>query len=493
MEQAAQADQGTAVAPEAHLGRDNRLGTEKIGRLLFVFSLPAIVMMLFNSLYNIIDAAFLGNAVGADGIAVTTLTLPVSMLLMAFSSWAGQGGTALAAIQLGQGQKAQAERTLGNSTVLLIGLAALVSVGGMIFIDPLLTVLGTTPELWDSTKLFLSIILCGFIFQSLGMGLNSFLRTAGKPNFALGTTILGTVTCMVLNFLFVMVLGFGIAGSAFATILGQCVGMVPVIWFFAFNKKAILNLRVSCMKPDFKLQGHILLLGLASFLMSAASTVIGVVFNQLLVLYGAQVAIGSDGALSSIGLVNKIGFFAMAPLIGLTMGAQPIIGYNYGARQWHRVKKSLDTAIIASIALGTVAWIVMQVFANQLVLLFGVSGELMEYSASALRLYTILFPLIGFQMCGSSYFQSSGQPLKSVVLELTRQVIFLLPLYLVMPLFVPHWFPWITGLDCLVLATPVSDALSIVVTATFVILEARKLVGLRSDQTDFSDRPLPEA
>ena len=187
----------------------------------------------------------------------------------------------------------------------------------------------------------MQIICVGFVFQSLGMGLNNFLRTAGKPNLALGTMVFGTVMCIVFNFLFVMVFGWGIEGSAFATIMGQACGMVPVLGYFVFSRKAAFNLRLTCFKPDFPLMGKILSLGVASFVMQIAATAVSVVLNQLLAVYGAQDPMGASGALAAIGVAQKAAGFAIMPLIGLIMGAQPLIGYNYGARNWSRVLKTL--------------------------------------------------------------------------------------------------------------------------------------------------------
>ena len=305
-----------------------RLGTERIGKLLLEFSIPAIVSMVFNSLYNVVDTAFLGHAVGSAGVAVTTLVLPVMTILMGFSMLAGQGGNALAAIQLGEGRKDQVEKTLGNAAALLVLFAAASAVVGTVLIDPLLALIAAPADLWDQTKSFVQVICVGFVFLSLGMGLNNFLRTAGKPNLALGTMVFGTLMCVVLNYLFVIVCGWGIPGSAYATILGQACGMVPVLGYFLFSKTAPFNLRLSCCKPDIRLMGKIMTLGIASFVMQVAATLVTVVFNQVVGVYGALDAIGVESALAAIGVAQKATLFAILPLVGLIMGAQPIIGYN---------------------------------------------------------------------------------------------------------------------------------------------------------------------
>ena len=459
----------------------DRIGTERIGKLLLEFSIPAIISMIFNSLYNVVDTAFLGHAVGEVGVAVTTLAFPVMTILMGFSALAGQGGNALAAIQLGEGKKKLVERTLGNSALLLLVLACCVAVAGSTFIDPLLTVIGTTEELWVPTKTFVQIICVGFIFQSLGMGLNNFLRTAGKPNLALGTMVMGTTICIVLNYLFVMVFGWGIAGSAYATITGQACGMIPVLGYFIFSNNAPFNLRLKCLIPDFPLMGKILTLGLASFAMQIASTVVNIVFNHVVAIHAANDPIGVAGALGAMGVAGKATTFAIMPMIGLIMGAQPIIGYNYGAKKWHRVLATLKWASVVGVCIGSVFLAVVLVIPDAIVMLFGVTGELEHFAAWALQVYSCLFPLVGFQIVGSSYFQSSGQPLKAVILELTRQVIFLIPLYLLLPQ-VLMGIVGTTGLQGVIICGPVSDGLATTVTSIFVFREVRKLRRMRDEQ-----------
>lgn len=473
----AQLDAGEAPL---HHGTD-RLGTERIGKLLLEFSIPAIISMVFNSLYNVVDTAFLGHAVGDAGVAVTTLALPVMIILMGFSMVAGQGGSALAAIQLGEGRRERVEKTLGNSAVLLLCISILVALAGIVLIDPLLALIATPTVLYDSVKIFVQIICIGFVFQSLGMGLNGFLRTAGKPNLALGTMMLGTVMCIVLNYLFVIVFAWGVAGSAYATVLGQACGMVPVVWYFVASKHAPFRLRLSCCRPDVRLMGKILTLGIASFVMQVAATVVSIVLNQVIAVYGTQDPVGVQGALAAIGVAQKASMFAIMPLIGLVMGAQPIIGFNYGAALWQRVLLTLKWASIVGIAMGMFFWVLVHLIPTQLVGLFGVTGELEEFAVMALKVYTILFPLVGFQIVGSSYFQSSGQPLKAAVLELTRQVLFLIPLYMFMPLVLRTMFG-LSGLVGVVVSVPISDGLSIVVTSVFVFREVRKLRRLRDEQ-----------
>lgn len=480
---AAPADPREAKRAERKARKDDptRLGRDSIGKLLVEFSIPGIIGMVFSSLYNLIDTAFLGQALpDGSGVAVTTLALPVMTILIACSIIAGQGGNSLAALQLGQGDKDQVERTLGNSAVLLFIISAIIAVSAIVFIDPVLTIIGTPEVLWEKTKTFVQITCLFFAFQSLGWGLSHFIRTAGHPVFSLMTSVVGTIMCVVFNYWFVLVLNWGVAGSAWANICGQAIGMVPVIWFFTANKNTPFKLRLRCCKPDGRLMLKILTLGLAPFCMQCASTVVNIVFNQIAGYYGAMSAIGVQGALAALGMAQKVAWFAYSPFIGLTMGAQPIFGFNYGASNWNRVLKTYKIAVITAVLMGTFWLIITRLFSDPIVTLFGVTEELTEFGGNALLIYTVMFPLVGFQAVGSNYFQASGQPLKAAILVLTRQVIFLIPFYFFIPGLAIDLFG-VDGLYGVAACVPLSDLCSVMVTTVFVIIELRKLMRWRKE------------
>ena len=472
-EQVALAGEANVEVERQALSTD-RLGTNSILKLLIEFSIPAIIMMTFNALYNIVDSVFLGQAVGEAGIAVTTLAFPIMVILMGLSALAGQGGNALAAIQLGEDRVDEVERTVGNTVLLLIIIAVIIALAGIVLIDPLLMLVGTTPELYDMAKLFVQIVMIGFIFQCIGMGANNFLRTEGKPMLALGTSVFGTVMCIVFNYVLVMLLGLGVAGSAFATIIGQACGMVPVMWYLVRGKDAPFHLRASRMKPDVHLWGIILSLGIASFIMQVANAVINTILNQTLAYYGALDPIGASGALAAIGVAGRINGFAFMPAIGVLMGAQTLIGYNYGARKWKRVRQSYWLGVLFATIIITFFFVLIHVIPGPIVQLFGVEGGLEQFCIYALQVMTMMFPLVGFQMMSSNYFQSTGQPLKASLLSLTRQVLFLIPLLLLLPRFLPGFID-VTALQAVCFTYPLADVLSIVTTAAFIIPEIVKL------------------
>lgn len=454
--------------------RVDRLGTGSISKLLLEFALPAIIGVVINGLYNIIDAIFLGHGVGALGLAATTVAFPTMVILMAFSMLVGMGGNALAAIKLGEGKLQETEKILGNSLVLLVFAGIVVGAIGIFAVDPLLRVSGATDEVMDYSRTFLRIICAGFIFQGIGYGINNFIRTAGEPNTALGTMIIGAVVCIALNYLFVLRLHFGVAGSAMATICGQAVSAVVVIRFF-LSKKASFKLRACNLKLDGRLARKILLLGLAPFALQLSAALVNIVLNNVVVIYGAMNIIGSEGGLAAVGVIGKVAMLAVFPVIGVSMGAQPLLGYNYGARNIRRVKKTFGVAVLWATVIITLLTLLIQIFPVVVSGFFGIGQDLMDFTATALRIYTITLPIVGFQIIGSNYFQATGQPFKSMFLSLTRQLIFLIPLLYFLPQVLPSFFTAIDGLLAVFCAAPCSDLLATVTTLIFVIVENRRL------------------
>ncbi len=457
-----------------------RLGREKIGKLLLEFAIPAVIGMMFNTLYNIVDTAFLQRSMGDAGAAVATLAFPVMTLLMGFSLLAGQGGNALAAIQMGEGKMNKVEKTLGNTVFLLIALALLVAVFSIFAIDFILDVLSTPAELRAYTQTFVQIICCGFVFQSLGMGVGNFLRTAGHPNLAMVTQCVGTFACIILNYLFVMVWGWGVTGSAWATVLGQACGMVPTMAYFMFVKTAPFRLRLINLIPKPRLVGRILVMGIASFVTQVGSMCVSLVFNLVVTEYAVVDGVSADTALAALGIAMKACSFAFTPMLGIMIAAQPIIGFNFGAKLWNRVLQALKLAIIASMIVGFIFTALAFLTPGPIVGIFGVKDEGYDIAVQALGVMSILFGPVGFQVMGSSYFQSSGQPIKSAILEMMRQILFLIPMYLLLPPVYMQLFGF-SGLESIMACLPTSDFASICVSTVFVVHEIRKVRRWRAE------------
>jgi putative MATE family efflux protein len=454
-----------------------RLGTAKVSRLVLEFSIPSIIGMVVNGLYNIIDAIFMGHGVGPAGLATATVAGPAMIFSMAVGMLIGAGGNALVALKLGEGKHEEAERVLGNAFSLTLIAAVLCTVLINIFMDPVLSFSGATPDIWEYSHTFIRILSVGFVLQFFGMGFNNFMRTAGEPNLALGTMVVGTIICIILNYLFVMVLGWGIAGSAWATVIGQGASAILVFWFFFFKKDTPFRIRIALMPLRKSLVRAIFALGAASFILQTANTAINLLMNNQLVIYGAMEPIGSEGALAAIGVVGRVAMFAGFPLFGVAMATQPLFGYNYGARNFRRIKQIFWIALGWMAAIGVFFWLLVHIFPHQIVNLFGVQSDLLDFTVVALQVQVFFMPLVGVQIIAVNYFQSSGQPVKNIFLTLTRQLLYLIPLLLLLPLLiiaVPSLLP-ITPLDTLYYSYPIADCLSVVTASLMMFFEFRKL------------------
>ena len=461
--------------------RDNkvsRMGTASIPLLITEFAIPAILGMVVNGAYNVVDSIFLGQAMGEIGLSAATVANPVMIVFMAISMLIGNGGNALAALRLGEGRRVDAEVSLGNTVFLsiVVSVAVALAAANPAIIDSLLTLSSATDDVRPYAHAFLQIICFGFILQCIGMGVNNFIRTAGAPNRALATMVIGLVVATVFNYVFVIMMGWGVVGSALATIIGQVASCVAVLWYFIFTKGVPLKLHVRHLRPHLKVIGTILSLGLASFVVQAGMAVVNFVINHLLVQYGALTPIGADDALASIGVVQRIAMFTVLPIIGVAVAIQPLLGFNYGAKLIGRVRKTLWCGVAGATVLGTFMWLLVHLFPEAIVSAFGITHEgLMDFTVFALKVQLFMLPIVGFQIVGSNYFQATGQPLKSIILSLTRQIIFLVPLLFVLPEVLPQIMPQYTGLDALYFATPLSDFLAIFTTVIFIIFEMRRL------------------
>ncbi len=453
-----------------------RMGTAPIGLLMLEFAIPAVVSVVFNALYNVIDSFCLGQAMGEVGLAATTVAAPIMTVSMALSTLPGMGGNSLAAILLGEGRHEDAERVLGNTLTIMVIIAAIVAIIATFWIDPLLIMVGATDTTLPYARLFVRIILYGSLVTNISFGVNNFIRTAGAPNLALWTTVIGTAVCILLNYVFVMLFGWGVAGSATATIMGQGVTAAIVLWYFvAKSSHAPFKLHLKNLAIDGALSRRLLALGLAPFALQAAMSVTQVVGNMVLAAVGAGDPIGVDGTMASIGVVFKITGLITFPGIGIAMAAQPMLGFNTGARKYRRVLKTLYVALGSATAILVILFAIIHIFPAQLVGLFGVEDNLMDFGIWALQVQTALIPFIAIQMIGSNYFQATGQPLKATILSLTRQLIFVIPLYLACPVVMPMLFPELTPLMGFSFTFPIADTLSIILCGGFLISEIRKL------------------
>lgn len=424
------------------------LGTERIGKLLAQYAIPAIIAMTASSLYNITDSVFIGHGVGALAISGLALTFPVMNLAAAFGSLVGAGASALMSVRLGQKDYDTANKVLGNVFVLNIVLGLLFTFIMLFFLKPTLYFFGASDATLPYAYDYLKVILYGNVITHMYMGLNALLRSSGHPNKSMYATIGTVVLNLILTPLFIYRFGWGIQGSAWATVLSQALMLVWQISIFS-NKKNFIHLKKGVFKLKKKIVLDSLSIGLSPFFMNAAASVIVIFINQGLSRHGGDMAVGAYG------IVNRVVFLFAMIVLGLNQGMQPIAGYNYGAQQYDRVDKVLKMTIFYATGVMLVGFLIGQFFPSAVASVFTTDEQLIEHAVRGLRIVMIFFPIIGFQMVTSNFFQSIGKAHKAIFLSLTRQMIFLLPCLII--------FPQIWGVNGVWYSLPVADLASSVV------------------------------
>lgn len=441
------------------MSNNELLRTENIGKLLLKFSIPAIIGMMVNALYNVVDRMYIGW-IGPLAMTGIGLSLPLMTLLMGFSMLIGIGAGSRISIKLGQGLHDEAEHILGNAFSLLIIIMAIVGISGLLYKEQLLYLFGASEATISYADSYLTIILMGSVFQGLGFGLNNAIRSEGNPKIAMYTMLLGALTNIILDPIFIFGFKLGIQGAAIATIISQFVTMAWVLHHFTRGNSR-LKLKKKHLSIDFKVFVSIVTIGMSPFFMQVAASIVSVISNN------ALKATGGDMAIGAMTVINAIAIFFLMPLFGINQGAQPIIGFNYGAKQFKRVKQTLTLAIIAGTCISTLGFILTQFFTEPLIRIFNSDPELISVATQGMRIFLSMLPLIGFQIISANYFQAVGKAPKAMFLSLLRQVIVLIPLLVILPK--------IYGLSGVWFAGPAADFTASVVTALFLFNEMRHL------------------
>lgn len=445
---------------------ENPLGVRPVKGLLFSFSIPAIISCLVNSVYNIVDQIFIGQGVGYLGNAATTIAFPLMTIIMAFATLIGSGGSAYAALRLGEGRKREALLTLNNLLVIAIGLGILLAATGLIFLKPILTLFGATETTMPYAIDYTSIVLMGVPFSVISIALSNMARTDGHPRMSMYGILIGAALNTVLDPIYIFVLDWGVKGAAIATITAQFVSTVVLCYYFL--RKGNMRFTRRYMKPVGRVWYKIFSLGISSGITSLVACIMQVVMNNSLVYYGNQTEITGDVALSAMGIVMKIAMILASVCIGFGIGAQPILGFNLGAKKYARVRHTYLLAV--SIATGSIliGWAVCQLAPHVVLSLFGKENQTFtDFAVRCLRIYLGGIFCAGFQIVSTNYFQATGQPLKASLLSMLRQLILLIPLLLILPIFF--------GLSGLLYAGPCADIGSAVIVALFILPEMRKL------------------
>jgi putative MATE family efflux protein len=405
----------------------NTLITMPVGKLLFKFSLPAIAGMIVNSLYNLVDRIFVGR-IGSLAMTGIGLSLPFMMLLTALSSLVGVGASSLISIKLGENKKDEAHSLLGNAITLLSGFMLLMTILGLIFKVPILKAFGASDVTLPYAVDYMTVILYGAIFQGIGTGLVNVVRAAGHPVKSMTIMIVGTLVNIILDPIFIFKLDMGISGAALATIIAQLITAIMVIGHF-LSKNSNIKIEKNKLKLHLTTIKSILSIGFAAFAMQLSSVVVSIVSNNALKTHGGDVAIGA------MTIINSVMILFLMTAMGITQGAAPIIGFNYGAKRFDRVKKVLKLELVAVASICTMTFILVQTFPVMLSSIFTSEPELIEKASNGMRLFLLMLPLISAQVVGANYYQAISEAKKAAFLGLLRQVILLIPLLLILPNF----------------------------------------------------------
>ena len=443
----------------------NILGEKPVGQLLRTFAIPSIVAMLVSALYNIVDQFFIGRTVGPLGNAATNIAFPLSISCTALALFFGIGGASAFNLAMGKGDKEDASNYIGNSIVMMVASGLILTLITQIFLGPMLKFFGAPENVFPYAKEYTRITSIGFAFLIVGTGGGHLIRADGSPRMTMICNMIGAVINTVLDYLFVSCLGFGMAGAAYATIIGQFVSASIVFWYLAHYKTVKLSFANLMIKAKYIVR--VMSLGMAPCTNQLSMMVVQIVMNNSLKYYGSMTIYGEDIPIACVGVISKVSMVFFSFIIGISQGLQPIVSFNYGAKKYDRVKKAYKLALCAGFAISVVAFVMFQVFPRKLISIFGKGSE--DYFRFATKYFRVFmfFIIVNFiQPITSNFFTAIGKPIKGVFLSLTRQIIFLLPLILILPIFLK--------LDGILYAGAIADFLAVVTAVIMAIYELNK-------------------
>lgn len=451
--------------------KNNPLGTERVGSLMVKFAVPSIIAMLVGALYNIVDQLFIGQAVGTLGNAATNIAFPLSTSCIALALLFGIGGASNFNLAMGEGRKEEAASYAGNAAVLLIGSGLVLFLVTQLFLTPLLAFFGAPADVMPYAKVYVRITSIGFPCLILTAGGCHLIRADGSPKMSMICNLIGAGINTVLDAIFVLGFRWGMAGAALATIIGQIVSAAVVIYYLAHYKTVHLGKKQ--LSVESRCAVNIMALGTASFFNQVAMMIVQIVLNKSLTYYGELSEYGAAIPLACAGIVTKVGQLFFSVIIGISQGTQPIESFNYGAKQFGRVREAYNLAVRAGAIISVVSFLIFQVFPGEILALFGTGSDAyFKFGIKFLRVY-LFFTFVNFlQPITSTFFTSIGKPQKGTFLSLTRQIVFLLPLTLILPLFV--------GIDGIMYAAPVADCLAAVIAITMAVKEFREMKKLEA-------------
>jgi len=441
------------------------LGTQPTGRLLIRLSGPAITGMLVQSLYNLVDTIFVGKGVGTLALAALAVCFPIQILLLAVGKTVGIGAASIVSRMLGAGREKEAGRIAGGSFFLVAFLGLLISLSGLLFLNPLLKLFGASSSILPYARDYLSVILLGGTFFTVTVCSNNIARSEGNAKVAMISMFLGAGINIILDPIFIFALNMGIKGAAIATVVGQLSAFAWIARYF-FTGRSHLRFDWKHLIPRWSQSLKVLQIGSSSFARMAGASLMAIVVNNTIMQYGHEIH------LAILGVTNRMMIFALMPLFGLVQGLQPVVGYNYGAGFINRVKEALKYALIFATVLTGTYWLLFELAPSFILGLFSNDANLISSGAGILRILVLMMPVVGFQVVAAGTFQSLGKAGIAFILSISRQILFLIPLALLLPLAIS---PPLTGVWA---AFPSADLLAACVTAIFFIREIRKMKSL---------------
>lgn len=456
-------------------GEENKyLGKEKISKLLFKFSIPCILALLITSLYNIVDQIFIGHGttegLGAVGNAATSIVFPLTLVAVAFSGMFGDGTAAFLSICQGRKDTKNAHRAVGGSAVITLLISVVLVVLGFIFAEQILGLFGASADNIVYAKQYFFIILAFFPVYMLGYMLNSVIRADGSPAFAMAATVAGAVTNIILDPIFIFVFNWGIQGAAWATITGQILTLIISVIYLTHTKT--FRLQLDSFKPQKPVLGNIAKLGVSTFITQLSIVIISMVCNKMLAIFGANSVYGANDPLAIIGICMKVFTIVLSIAMGIIIGAQPILGYNIGAGHHDRVRETFRKCLIATIVVGVIATVIFEVCPEPIISIFGSNSEnpelYMRFAALTFRIFLSLITLTCTIKVISIFFQAVGEPLKAAIVSLFRDIIIFCPLVLILP-------NVMNNIDGILWAAPIADIVSIILSASLVVVYFRHL------------------
>lgn len=445
------------------------LGTKPVGKLLMQYAIPAIIAMTASSLYNMVDSIFIGQGVGPLAISGLAITFPLMNLSAAFGAAVGVGASTFISVKLGQKDYDTAKHILGNTMTLNLIMGLGVGLVCLLFLDPILRFFGASDQTIPYARDYMVIILLGNVITHMYFGLNAVLRAAGKPKHAMSATIFTVVLNTLLDPLFIYTFGLGIKGAAYATVLAQSLALIWQLYIFS-RPKELLHFKRGTFRLQSSIIRNIIVIGLSPFSMNVCACIVVILINNSMVHYGSDLAVGAYG------IANKVAFIFVMINMGVNQGMQPIAGYNYGAMRYDRLMKVVKYSIIAATAIMTTGFIIAMTIPGTCARLFTTDPTLIDLSAKGIRYIMVAFPVVGYQMVVSNFFQSIGKAKISIVLSLSRQLLILLPLLLVLPT--------MFGINGVWVSMPVSDTLSAFMAAWIMIVYMRKFKKQHNEITN---------